>query len=145
MIINLCKFIALLLLSLGISACADPIHRSYSGPPLAHDEVCYVFYTKEKIKGIDEQGYAEISKNAYVERIDGRKFGFSLSQATRIELLPGSHTLDVTYFESIRDGWIESAGFFPVTFDCEAGKTYWIDYVISKEDLWWRPYITDKL
>lgn len=145
MALNFYKIIVVLSVYLGIISCVAPIHRSYSGPPLAHDEVCYVFYAKENIQGVVEQGYAQIPKNAYVERIDGRRVGFSLSQANRIELLPGAHTLDITYFESIRDGWIESAGFFPVTFDCKAGETYWIDYVISKEDLWWRPYITDKL
>jgi hypothetical protein len=98
------KGIALLVLPLVVlSSCG--IKRFYSGPPRPREEIARMRYSEQGAKIVD---------------IDGASFRIALVERYGYELLPGPHTIEVSYYRAFRSG--RQTCF--IKFDAEAGKEY---------------------
>jgi hypothetical protein len=104
--------LTLLFLVLGCAGCATPHMRLYDGPARASAETAVL-----KIQ------WNPLGPSARIESINGkslqkgRVFAVNLKQ---VELLPGTHTLEVSYFH----GPASSINNATLTFTCKAGGLY---------------------
>jgi len=105
-------YLALISLALICAGCTTPHMRLYDGPSQSGAETAVLkiqwklFEPSARIQSIDGRP---------VEK--GRAFALNLKE---VELLPGAHTLEVSYF----DGNIRSTNNATLTFTCKAGGIY---------------------
>jgi len=104
--------LALILLALGCAGCTTANKRLYEGPPRERAEVAVL---KVQWKATGHSARIETIDDQPVEK--GRAFALNIKQA---ELLPGEHTLEVSYF----NGPTTSINTIPLTFTCKAGGLY---------------------
>lgn len=114
--------LSVVLTCLALASCYSPISvRSYSGPGLSADNIAFL---KERLPVI-------------IESIDGQAVGLKTSYRNIhispfiIELLPGHHTVSVSYH--LEGPFCTLYSIQPVTLDLrvEAGHTYTISGVIA--------------
>lgn len=86
--------------------------RLYEGPPRGRAEVAVL---KIQWKATGHSARIETIDGKPVEK--GRAFALNIKQA---ELLPGEHTLEVSYF----NGGTTSINNIPLVFTCKAGGVY---------------------
>jgi hypothetical protein len=104
--------LALMLFVFGCAGCVTADKRLYDGPPRERGGIALL-----KVQ------WSALGDSARIETIDGkpvekgRLFALNIKEA---ELLPGEHTLEVSYF----DGNIRSLSSMPLTFTCKAGALY---------------------
>src|SRR3954468_24179973 len=103
---------ALILLALGCAGCTTANKRLYEGPPRERAEVAVL---KVQWKATGHSARIETVDGKPVEK--GRAFALNIKEA---ELLPGEHTLEVSYF----NGATRSTHNLPLTFTCKAGGVY---------------------
>jgi hypothetical protein len=103
---------ALVLLALGWAGCTTPHMRLYEGPPRGRAEIAVL---KVQWHLAEPSARIETIDGAPVEK--GRAFARNIREA---ELLPGVHTLEVSYF----DGSIKSINNSRLCFTCKAGGVY---------------------
>ena len=104
--------LALILLALGCAGCTTANKRLYEGPPRERAEVAVL---KVQWKAMGHSARIETIDGKPVEK--GRAFALNIKEA---ELLPGEHTLEVSYF----NGGTTSINNIPLTFTCKAGVVY---------------------
>ncbi len=104
--------IALVFLTLGWAGCTTPHARLYEGPPRRCAEIAVL---KVQWKLLEPSARIETIDGAPVEK--GRVFAKNIQEA---ELLPGMHTLEVSYF----NGNIASINNSRLLFTCKAGGVY---------------------
>jgi hypothetical protein len=86
--------------------------RLYEGPPKGSTEVALL-----KLQWTTSGNYARIESMDGKPVEKGRVFKLNIQEA---ELLPGQHTLEVSFFSDN----VHSAGSIPLTFTCKAGGVY---------------------
>ena len=104
--------IALAFLALGWAGCTTPHARLYEGSPRERAEIAVL-----KVQ------WTRSGPSARIETIDGRPVEKGRAFAQNIqeaELLPGAHTLEVSYF----NGPITSINNARLSFTCKAGGVY---------------------
>jgi hypothetical protein len=104
--------LVLILLALGCAGCTTANKRLYEGPPRERAGVAVL---KVQWKATGHSARIETIDEKPVEK--GRAFALNIKEA---ELLPGTHTLEVSYF----DGGVKSFKNIPLTFTCRAGGVY---------------------
>jgi hypothetical protein len=109
---NRFTLLALIFLALGCAACSTPNMHLYEGPP--HERAALAVL-KVQWKATGPSARIETLDGKPVEK--GRAFALNIKEA---ELLPGEHTLEVSYFS----GGTTSLKNIPLTFTCKAGGVY---------------------
>jgi hypothetical protein len=104
--------LALILLALGCAGCTTANKRLYEGPPRERAGVAVL---KVQWKATGHSARIETIDGKPVEK--GRAFALNIKEA---ELLPGEHTLEVSYF----NGGTRSINNIPLAFTCKAGGVY---------------------
>ena len=104
--------LALILLALGCGGCTTANKRLYEGPPRERAGV-----------GVLKVQWKPMGHSARIETIDGKPVEKGRALALNIkeaELLPGEHTLEVSYF----NGSTKSINNIRLVFTCKAGSVY---------------------
>src|SRR5688500_5776516 len=105
-------WLTLVLLALGWTGCTTATKRLYEGPPRDRAEVAVL---KVQWKATGNSARIHTLDGKPVEK--GRAFALNIKEA---ELLPGEHTLEVSYF----NGPATSVNTIPLTFTAKAGGFY---------------------
>jgi len=102
----------LFVLAIGFTGCTTSHMRLYDGATRTSAEVAVL---KVQWKALHHSARIETIDGKNVEK--GRLMSLNIKEA---ELLPGSHTLAVSYFS----GNVQSSGNISLTFTCKAGGVY---------------------
>lgn len=104
--------LVLILLTLGCAGCTTANKRLYDGPPRDRAEVAVL---KVQWNAMGHSARIETFDGQPVEK--GRAFALNIKEA---ELLPGEHSLEVSYF----NGGTRSINNIPLSFTGKAGSVY---------------------
>jgi hypothetical protein len=125
---TLVTILAILLSSISLISCTRAIEKTYGGSLLQQKDVAFVFTGSDVV--MYDLDNTRISESKY-----------AINWATRIEVLPGKHSVRVWYFGGSTG--LHARGYIKLHFNAIPNHIYYIEAESNKKKLSWSAEITD--